>query len=63
MIATLGEPDLPVLVPESFNEQIDEELTKTDIKRMDADDQDIQTILLALPEDVYAAVENSEFRI
>nr|GEZ25521.1 hypothetical protein [Tanacetum cinerariifolium] len=27
MIATLGEPDLPVLVPESFHEQTDEELT------------------------------------
>nr|GEZ42056.1 hypothetical protein [Tanacetum cinerariifolium] len=28
MIATPGEPDLPVLVPESFHEQTDEELTK-----------------------------------
>nr|GEU43115.1 hypothetical protein [Tanacetum cinerariifolium] len=27
MIATPGEPDLPVLVPESFHEQTDEELT------------------------------------
>nr|GEW80021.1 hypothetical protein [Tanacetum cinerariifolium] len=55
MIATLGEPDLPVPVPESLHEQTDEELTETDIKRMDADDQAIQTILLGLPEDVYAA--------
>nr|GFC25643.1 hypothetical protein [Tanacetum cinerariifolium] len=31
------------------------ELTENDIKRMDADDQAIQTILLGLPEDVYAA--------
>nr|GEY45853.1 hypothetical protein [Tanacetum cinerariifolium] len=45
MIATPGEPDLPVLVLESFHEQTDEELTETDIKRMDADDQAIQTIL------------------
>nr|GEX91826.1 hypothetical protein [Tanacetum cinerariifolium] len=52
MIATPGEPDLPVPVPESFHEQIDEELTENDIKRMDADDQAIQTILLGLPEDV-----------
>nr|GEX05425.1 hypothetical protein [Tanacetum cinerariifolium] len=43
MIATPGEPDLPVLVLESFHEQTDEELTENDIKRMDADDQDIQT--------------------
>nr|GEU73523.1 retrovirus-related Pol polyprotein from transposon TNT 1-94 [Tanacetum cinerariifolium] len=58
MIATLGEPDLPVPVPESFHKQTDEELTETDIKRMDADDQAIQTILLGLPEDVYAAVDS-----
>nr|GFC80560.1 hypothetical protein [Tanacetum cinerariifolium] len=34
MIATLGEPDLLVLVPESFHEQTDEELTENDIKRI-----------------------------
>nr|GEV23448.1 putative reverse transcriptase domain-containing protein [Tanacetum cinerariifolium] len=45
MIATPGEPDLPVPVPESLHKQTDEELTETDIKRMDADDQAIQTIL------------------
>nr|GEX83903.1 hypothetical protein [Tanacetum cinerariifolium] len=60
MITTPGEPDLPVLVPGSFHEQPDEELTETDIKRMDADDQAIQTILLGLPEDVYAAVDSCE---
>nr|GEV59373.1 hypothetical protein [Tanacetum cinerariifolium] len=46
MIATVGEPYLPVPVPESFHEQTDEELTEIDIKQMDADDQAIQTILL-----------------
>nr|GEW81667.1 ribonuclease H-like domain-containing protein [Tanacetum cinerariifolium] len=60
MIATLEEPDLPVLVPELFHEQTDDELTETDIERMDADDQAIQTILLGLPEDVYAAVDSCE---
>nr|GEU29314.1 hypothetical protein [Tanacetum cinerariifolium] len=55
-----GEPDLPVPVHESFHKQIDEELTKTDIKRMDADDQAIQTILLGLPEDVYVVVDSFE---
>nr|GEY10544.1 hypothetical protein [Tanacetum cinerariifolium] len=60
MIATPGEPDLPVPVPESLYEQTDEELTETDIKRMDVDDQAIQTILLGLPEDVYAAVDSCE---
>nr|GEV48103.1 putative ribonuclease H-like domain-containing protein [Tanacetum cinerariifolium] len=60
MIATPGEPDLPVPVPESFHEQTDEELTENDIKWMDVDDQAIQTILLGLPEDVYAAVDSCE---
>nr|GEZ43979.1 hypothetical protein [Tanacetum cinerariifolium] len=60
MIATLGEPDLPVLVLEPLHEQTDEELIETDIKRMDADDQSIQTILLGLPKDVYAAVDSYE---
>ncbi|GKB56323.1 hypothetical protein Tco_0912509 [Tanacetum coccineum] len=60
MIATPGEPDLPVPVPETFHEQTNEELIKNDIKRMDADDQAIQTILLGLPEDVYAAVDSCE---
>nr|GEW90856.1 uncharacterized mitochondrial protein AtMg00810-like [Tanacetum cinerariifolium] len=54
------EPDLLVLVPESLYEQTDEELTETDIKRIDADDQAIQTILLGLSEDVYAAVDSCE---
>nr|GEV33422.1 hypothetical protein [Tanacetum cinerariifolium] len=60
MIATPGEPDLPVLVYESFHEQTDEELTENDIKRMDADDQAIQTILLGFPEDVYAVIDSCE---
>nr|GEY80448.1 integrase, catalytic region, zinc finger, CCHC-type, peptidase aspartic, catalytic [Tanacetum cinerariifolium] len=60
IIATPGEPDLPVLVPESFHEQTDEELIENDIKQMDADDQAIQTILLGLPEDVYATVDSCE---
>nr|GEZ21702.1 hypothetical protein [Tanacetum cinerariifolium] len=54
------EPDLHVPVPESFHEQTDEELTENDIKRMDADDQAIQTILLGLPEDIYAVVDSCE---
>nr|GFA89890.1 hypothetical protein [Tanacetum cinerariifolium] len=60
MISTLGVPDLPVPVPESFHEQTEEELTHNDIKWMDTDDQDIQTILLGLLEDVYAAIDSCE---
>nr|GEV75462.1 reverse transcriptase domain-containing protein [Tanacetum cinerariifolium] len=39
---------------------VEEELIENDIKRMDADDQAIQTILLGLPEDVYAVVDSCE---
>nr|GEY97771.1 hypothetical protein [Tanacetum cinerariifolium] len=60
MIAKPGEPDLPVSVPESFHEQSNGELIKNDIKRMDADDQAIQTILLGLLGDVDAAVVSCE---
>nr|GEV64292.1 hypothetical protein [Tanacetum cinerariifolium] len=60
MISTLGVPYLPVPVPESFHEQTEEELTHNDIKRMDTDDQAIQTILLGLLEDVYAAIDSCE---
>nr|GEY21321.1 hypothetical protein [Tanacetum cinerariifolium] len=60
MIATPGEPDLPVRVPESFHEQTNEELTENDLKLIDANDQAIQTILLGLPKDVYAAVDSYE---
>nr|GEZ81196.1 hypothetical protein [Tanacetum cinerariifolium] len=58
--ATPGEPDLPVPVPKSFHEQTNEELRENDIKWMDAYDQAIETILLGLPKDVYAAVDSCE---
>ncbi|GJY46996.1 hypothetical protein Tco_0436059, partial [Tanacetum coccineum] len=41
-------------------ENVPYELTENDIKWMDADDQAIQTILLGLPEDVYAVVDSCE---
>ncbi|GKB98758.1 retrovirus-related pol polyprotein from transposon TNT 1-94, partial [Tanacetum coccineum] len=38
----------------------DDELMEAEIKQMEADDQAIQTILLSLPEDIYAAVDSCE---
>ncbi|GJT50280.1 hypothetical protein Tco_0976437 [Tanacetum coccineum] len=38
----------------------DDELTEAEIKQMEADDQAIQTILLGLPEDIYAVVDSCE---
>nr|GEU83823.1 retrovirus-related Pol polyprotein from transposon TNT 1-94 [Tanacetum cinerariifolium] len=38
----------------------DDELTEKEIKQIEAGDQAIQTILLGLPEDIYAAVDSCE---
>ncbi|GKF23744.1 hypothetical protein Tco_0076066 [Tanacetum coccineum] len=40
----------------------DEELFEKDIKQMEADDQAIQTILIGLPEDIYATVDSYDIR-
>nr|GEW55668.1 hypothetical protein [Tanacetum cinerariifolium] len=58
MIPEPGDAARAVPVPKTFHEQTDGELTKAKIKQMEADDQAIQTILLGLPEDIYAAVDN-----
>ncbi|GJW13482.1 hypothetical protein Tco_0017615 [Tanacetum coccineum] len=38
----------------------DDELTEKELKQVEADDQAIQTILLGLPEDIYAAVDSCD---
>nr|GEV37503.1 hypothetical protein [Tanacetum cinerariifolium] len=43
-----------------FEERTDDELTKKELKQIEADDQAIQTILLGPPEDIYAAVDCCE---
>nr|GEW56487.1 retrovirus-related Pol polyprotein from transposon TNT 1-94 [Tanacetum cinerariifolium] len=53
-----GERD--VNVNETFHEQTDDELSERELKQIEADDQAIQTILLGLPEDIYAAVDSCE---
>ncbi|GJU40203.1 hypothetical protein Tco_1193160, partial [Tanacetum coccineum] len=60
MIPELGDAAHTVPVPETFHEQTDDELTEAKIKQIEADDQAIQTILLGLPEDIYAAVDSCE---
>ncbi|GKB42207.1 retrovirus-related pol polyprotein from transposon TNT 1-94 [Tanacetum coccineum] len=56
----LSDADCEVLVNETFHEQTDDELTKNELKQVEADDQAIQTILLALPKDIYAVVDSCE---
>ncbi|GJR02121.1 hypothetical protein Tco_0525105 [Tanacetum coccineum] len=60
MIPEPGETDRGIPVPATFHEQTDDELIVAEIKQMEADDQAIQTILLGLPEDIYAAVDSCE---
>ncbi|GKB83111.1 hypothetical protein Tco_0950006 [Tanacetum coccineum] len=38
----------------------DDELTEKEVKQMEADDQEIQTILMGHPEDIYAVVDSCE---
>nr|GEZ55597.1 hypothetical protein [Tanacetum cinerariifolium] len=47
-------------VNETFHVQTDDELTDKELKQIEADDQAIQTILLGLLEDIYAAVDTCE---
>nr|GEZ47017.1 hypothetical protein [Tanacetum cinerariifolium] len=60
MIPKPGDPNRKVLVNETFHVQTDDELTEKELKQIEADDQAIQTILLSLPEDIYAAVDSYE---
>nr|GFB75555.1 hypothetical protein [Tanacetum cinerariifolium] len=45
---------------ETFHEQTDDELSERELKQIEADDQAIQTIILGLSKDIYAAVDSCE---
>nr|GEV31190.1 hypothetical protein [Tanacetum cinerariifolium] len=49
-----------VTLTETFHVQKDDELSDKELKQIEADDQAIQTILLGLPKDIYAAVDSCE---
>nr|GEY13458.1 hypothetical protein [Tanacetum cinerariifolium] len=57
MISKPGDAKCDVNVTKTFHEQTDDELSEKELKQIKADDQAIQTILLGLPEDIYAAVD------
>nr|GEU31012.1 retrovirus-related Pol polyprotein from transposon TNT 1-94 [Tanacetum cinerariifolium] len=58
MIPEPGDQNREVLMNETFHEQTDDELTKMELKQVEADNQAIQTILLGLPEDIYASFDS-----
>ncbi|GKC45544.1 hypothetical protein Tco_1063266 [Tanacetum coccineum] len=60
MIVEPGDLDCKIPINETFHEQTDEELTEKELKQVEADDQAIQTILLGLPEDIYASVDSCD---
>nr|GEW55579.1 hypothetical protein [Tanacetum cinerariifolium] len=60
MIPEPGGTNWDVPVNETFHVQTDDELTEKELKQIEADNQAIQTILLGLPEDIYAAVDSCE---
>nr|GEV59778.1 hypothetical protein [Tanacetum cinerariifolium] len=60
MIPEPGDAKREVTVTETFHVQTDDELTDKELKQIKADDQAIQTILLGLPEDIYAAIDSCE---
>nr|GEY20593.1 hypothetical protein [Tanacetum cinerariifolium] len=60
MIPEPGDPNREVPVNETFHVQTDDELTEKELKQIEADDQTIQTILLGLPEDIYATVDSCQ---
>nr|GFA96548.1 Gag-Pol polyprotein [Tanacetum cinerariifolium] len=60
MIPEPGEAKRDINITETSHLQTDDELSVKELKQIKADDQAIHTILLGLPEDIYAAVDSCE---
>nr|GEZ24381.1 hypothetical protein [Tanacetum cinerariifolium] len=60
MIPEPGDVNREITITETFHLQTDNELFEKELKQIKTDDQAIQTILLDLPEDIYAAVDSCE---
>nr|GFB68780.1 hypothetical protein [Tanacetum cinerariifolium] len=60
MIPEPGDTNRDVPMNETIHVQTDDELTEKELKHIEADDQAMQTILLSLPKDIYAAVDSCE---
>nr|GEV25564.1 retrovirus-related Pol polyprotein from transposon TNT 1-94 [Tanacetum cinerariifolium] len=60
MIPEPDDANREITVTETFHLQTEDKLSDKELKQIEADDQAIQTILLGLPEDIYAAVDSCE---
>nr|GEZ58128.1 hypothetical protein [Tanacetum cinerariifolium] len=63
LIPEPGDANSEITVTETFHLQTDDELSDKELKQIEADDQAIQTILLGLSEDIYAAVDREEGQV
>nr|GEV50375.1 hypothetical protein [Tanacetum cinerariifolium] len=59
MIPEPGDANREITVTKTFHLQTDDELSDKELKHIETDDQAIQTILLGLPEDIYAAANQN----
>nr|GEV24141.1 hypothetical protein [Tanacetum cinerariifolium] len=60
LVKAIGDIVMDCIEVDDCCSMTDDELTKKEVKQMEADDQEIQTILMGLPEDIYAAVDSCE---
>nr|GEX98086.1 hypothetical protein [Tanacetum cinerariifolium] len=60
MIPEPGDANRKVTVTETFYVQTDDELSDKELNQIEDNDQAIQTTLLGLPEDIYAAIDSCE---
>nr|GEX35380.1 hypothetical protein [Tanacetum cinerariifolium] len=60
MIPEPDDANREITVTKTFHLQTDDELSEKELKQIEVDDQAIQTILLGLPEDIYAAEKNGK---
>nr|GEZ81053.1 hypothetical protein [Tanacetum cinerariifolium] len=60
LIPEPGDVNREITVTETFHLQTEDELSDKELKQIEADDQAIQTILLGLPEDIYAAEKKAK---
>nr|GFA15517.1 hypothetical protein [Tanacetum cinerariifolium] len=60
MIPEPGDANRDINITETSHLQIDDELSDKELKQIEADDQAIQTILLGLPEDIYAVEKKAK---
>nr|GEX29956.1 Gag-Pol polyprotein [Tanacetum cinerariifolium] len=60
MIPEPGDANRDINITETSYLQTDDELSDKELKKIEADDQAIQTILLGLPKDIYAVVDSCE---